>query len=256
MVLDYRKEGRIAYFVLNRPQKYNALNPDMMRSLEATMNDFMKDARLRVGILTGAGDKAFCAGADVEEWLPFVKASRDKPELMPRTILRGQQVDKPLIAALNGICFGGGGELALACDIRIACEKTLFRWPEASLGILPRLGGTQRLPRLVGQARALEILMTAREVTAQEALAIGLVNKLVEEEELLAVAEEYANKFLEMAPLALQAIKKCVYIGSNLTLDEGLGLENVLGFSLYDTEDYLEGVTAAREKRRSNFQAK
>ena len=149
--VEIEKAGEIAIFTLNRPEKYNAVNPDMVRALNETMMEFMEDKSLRVGIITGAGEKAFCSGADVKEWLPYVKATADRPWRIPPILTRGQYVTKPLIAAVNGIAYGLGGEIAMACDLRIAADTAAFRWPEPSLGILPRMGGTQRLPRLVGQ---------------------------------------------------------------------------------------------------------
>ncbi|MEG1850122.1 MAG: enoyl-CoA hydratase/isomerase family protein, partial [Oscillospiraceae bacterium] len=178
MVLEYHTDGPIAYFTLNRPDKRNAITPEMMELLEARLMEFMENERLRVGIITGAGDKAFCAGADVNEWLPFVKQTKDRPWRIPRTMLRGLNMTKPLIAAVNGGAYGGGAEIALACDFRVASETASFTFPEPKLGILPRLGGTQRLPRLVGEGRALEILLTGQKLNAAQAKEIGLVNRV------------------------------------------------------------------------------
>lgn len=253
MVLDYYTKGAVAYFILNRPEKHNAITPEMMEILQERMMEFMEDDSLRAGIVTGAGEKSFCAGADVKEWLPFVKETKEKPWRIPLTPMRGLYVTKPLIAAVNGNAFGGGGEIALACDIRIASENAKFGWPEPTLGILPRLGGTQRLPRVIGRAKAAEILLTGRRLTAQEAFDIGLVSQIVQPEKLMETAEEWAAKVCRMAPLSVRAIKKCIAEGCDRPLEAGLGIENDLGMELYDTADYEEGRLAFSEKREPRF---
>ena len=255
-VFDFKREGSLAIFTLNRPEKHNAITPDMMREMEASLKEFMEDDALRAGIVTGAGEKAFCSGADVAEWLPFVKATADKPWQIPNTPMRGLYVTKPLIAAVNGIAFGGGGEIALACDLRVASERASFRWPEPTLGILPRLGGTQRLPRLVGYARAMEILLTNEKIDAQQALEIGLVNRVVPHEGLMDAARETAESIGRLAPLAIRNIKRCLAEGYELPLERGLALENALGMELYRTEDYEEGGRAFREKRPPVFKGR
>ena len=250
---DFRRDGPVALFTLNRPEKYNAITPDMMRGMESSLFEFMEDDTLRVGIITGAGDKAFCSGADVLEWLPFVKSTADKPWRIPDTPKRGLYDTKPLIAAVNGVAYGGGGEIAMACDLRIASEKAVFRWPEPTLGILPRLGGTQRLPRLIGYSRAMEILLTNEKIDAQEALRLGLVNKVVPNEKLMEAAREMADAICKLAPLAVRSIKRCLAEGFEMSLEQGLALENQLGMALYQTEDYQEGTAAFREKRPAAF---
>ncbi len=255
-VFEFYREGHLAIFTLNRPEKHNAITPDMMREMESSLVEFMEDGELRAGIVTGAGEKAFCSGADVAEWLPFVKETADKPWRIPDTPMRGLYVTKPLIAAVNGIAFGGGGEIALACDLRIASEKASFRWPEPSLGILPRLGGTQRLSRLVGYARAMEILITNKKIDAEEALKIGLVNRVVPHDQLMDAAREMAEAVCKLAPLAVRNIKRCLVEGFEMNLEQGLALENVLGLELYRTEDYEEGRAAFREKRLPVFKGR
>ena len=200
-VVEVEKKGALAFFTLNRPDKFNAVNPAMVEALNQTMMEFMEDDSLRVGIITGKGEKAFCSGADVVEWLPYVKETADRPWRIPPILTRGQYVTKPLIAAVNGIAFGLGGEIAMACDLRIAADTATFRWPEPRLGILPRMGGTQRLPRLVGYGRAMEILLTNEKLDAQTALRDGLVNKVVPKQDLMAAAEEMAAKICALDEL-------------------------------------------------------
>lgn len=254
--VTFEKDGQIALFTLNRPEKHNAVNPDMVRELHDTMVEFMEDGDLRVGIITGSGEKAFCSGADVSQWLPYVKATADRPWRIPPILTRGQYVTKPLIAAVNGIAYGFGGEIAMACDLRIAADTAAFRWPEPSLGILPRMGGTQRLPRLVGYGRAMEILLTNEKLDARTALRDGLVNQVVPKEELMPAARAMAEKICDLAPLAVSYIKRCVAEGAEMPLSAGLALENDLGMKLYGTQDYLEGSAAFREKRTPRFEGK
>ena len=253
MEMGFSIDRHVACMVIRKPEKMNVLTPELMREFQEHCLRFMADSSLRVGIVTGEGDRAFCAGADIGSWLPFVEETRRHPERMPQTPLRGLTMNKPLIAAVNGYALGGGAELALACDIRIASANAVFGWPEASLGILPRLGGTQRLPRLVGRSRALEILLTGRRLSAQEALAIGLVSEVVEPERLIPLAREYAERICKLAPLAVRSIKRCIDEGCEGSLTEGMALENELGLALYDTADYAEGRAAFREKRAPEF---
>ena len=253
MDLLYAKEGPIAIFTMNRPEKYNAISPEMMQLFEERLMEFMEDAEVHAGIVTGAGEKAFCSGADVLEWLPFVKARKNSPWRMPKTMLHGLHITKPLIAAVNGVALGGGGEIALACDIRIAAEDASFCWPEPKLGIIPRLGGTQRLPRLIGRAKAMEILLTTRRISSEEALRIGLVSRVTTKENLMENAREIAMKISSLAPLAVRCIKRLIMDGMELPLDAALELESEVGLRLYDTEDYIEGGLAFKEKRTPRF---
>ncbi len=252
----FERKGKVAVFTLNRPEKRNAITPQLVREMEEALYRFMEDPDLLVGIVTGAGEKAFCAGADLKEWPPFVKQTEDKPWLVPKSPMRGMKVTKPLIAAVNGIAFGGGAELALSCDFRIASENACFRFPEPTLGILPRLGGTQRLPRLIGKSRALELLLTNELVDAETALSIGLVNAVTPQERLMDAAFEMAEKICALAPLAVMAIKRCVDEGMEMSLEGGLALEKEVGYRLYETQDYEEGKAAFREKRKANFTGK
>ncbi|MCF8033023.1 MAG: enoyl-CoA hydratase/isomerase family protein [Desulfarculaceae bacterium] len=256
MQLIYEKKQHLALFTLNRPEVHNALSPELFQQFHDACEDFAHDPQLRVGVITGAGEKAFSAGADVNTWLPFVKQCRDKPWLLPTTPMRGMELDKPLIAALNGITVGGGLEMALACDLRIASEKARFCFPETKLGILPRLGGTVRLPRLVGSAAAAEMILTGKMIDAQQALAMGLVNRVLPPEEVLPAALEMAGQISRCAPLAVQAVKRCMRRTEGMSMEEALWCENALGMPLYETQDYEEGRSAFLEKRPPSFQAK
>ena len=169
MDVDNQKDGRIAIFTINRPDAYNAMNVQAMRELHDAMVDFRDDPELLVGIVTGAGEKAFCAGADINDMLPYMKEIRDRPWEFPTTPMRGLEIYKPLIAAINGVALGGGLEIALACDIRIASENARLGTPEVTLGLIPGWGGTQRLPRTIPTAKAAEILLMGKPVNAQEA---------------------------------------------------------------------------------------
>lgn len=254
--LLYEKKGNIAVFTMNNPDKLNVITPTLLFEMRDAMYDYMEDTELYCGIITGAGEKSFCAGADIKEYMPFVKSTLDTPWKFPDTIMRGLYVTKPLIAAVNGYAYGGGGEIALACDLRIASENATFRWPEASLGIIPRLGGTQRLPRLVGYGRAMEILMTNEKVDANEALRIGLVNKVVPKEELMTAAFEMAERIASLAPLSIQGIKKSMYYGTEMPLADGLTLENDICKKLYSTEDHQEARQAFIEKRKPEYKGR
>ena len=254
MAIDYEKEGRIAIFTLNRPQAMNAMNMEALRELHEAMVDFRDDPELWVGIITGAGERAFCGGADIKDTLPFMKEHlRDSPWAIPATPMRGLDIWKPLIAAINGMALGGGLEIALACDIRIASEKARLGTPEVTLGLIPGWGGTQRLPRMVPWCKAAEMVLTGRIINAQEAYRIGLVNEVVPPEEVMSKAREWAKAISEAAaPLAVRAAKEAMVRGYSLTLEEGLRLENSLEAYLMGTEDFAEGITAFTEKPRRN----
>jgi enoyl-CoA hydratase/carnithine racemase len=253
MDLQYVKEGRTAIFTLHRPESLNALSPNLFRELHDAFEDFKNDPELWVGIITGAGEKAFCAGADIKEWLPFVKECRAKPWLFPATPLRGMDLWKPLIAAINGVAMGGGLELALCCDLRIASEKARFAFPEARLGILPRLGGTTRLPQVIPWVKAAEMMFFAKPIDAEEACRFGLINKMVPPDQVMPAAKEWAAEICKVAPLAVRAIKEAMVRSRGMSLDEALRIENSLGLPLYDTEDYEEGRAAFKEKRLPAF---
>ena len=255
-LIDYKKEGRIAIFTINRPEVLNAINVPASRELHEAMIDFRDDPELWVGIITGAGDKAFCAGADIKDMLPFMKEHLPDERAMPATPMRGLELWKPLIAAINGEALGGGLELALACDIRIASKKARLGLPEVTLGLIPGWGGTQRLPRMVPWCKAAELVLTGRPIDAQEAYRIGLVNAVVPPEAVMPTAREWAEVICQAGPLAVRAAKEAMIRGSSLTLEDGLRLENALEAYVMSTDDYTEGTTAFLKKRKPDYKAK
>lgn len=256
MAIDYTKEGKIAIFTINRPQAMNAMNMEALRELSQAMADFRDDPELWVGIITGAGDRAFCGGADIKDTLSFMKEHRHSQWAMPPTIMRGFELWKPLIAAINGMALGGGLEIALACDIRIAAENAHLGTPEVNLGLIPGWGGTQRVPRMVPWCKAAEILLMGRPIDAQEAYRIGLVNKVVPQAEVMTTAKEWAGIICQAGPLAVRAAKEAMFKGCDMTLDDGLRLENTLVAYIMGTEDFAEGTTAFVEKRKPVYKAK
>jgi len=256
MAVDYKKEGRIAIFTINRPEAMNAINVQAVQELHEAMVSFRDDPEVWVGIITGAGERAFCCGADIKDMLPFMKEHRDSPWAIPATPMRGLDMWKPLVAAINGLALGGGLEIALACDIRIASETARFGTPEVTLGLMPGWGGTQRLPRMLPWCKAAEILLMGRLIDAEEAYRIGLVNKVVPQDKVMPTAKEWAEAICQAGPLAVRAAKEAMIRGSSMTLDEGLRLENSLVSYLAGTEDFTEGTTAFVEKRKPVYKAK
>jgi enoyl-CoA hydratase/carnithine racemase len=256
MAIDYKKEGRIAIFTINRPEAMNAMNIETLREFREAIIDFRDDPELWVGIVTGAGEKAFCGGADIKDTLPFMqKHSRDAWSFPP-SIMRGLELWKPLIAAINGMALGGGLEIALACDLRIAAENARLGTPEVALGLIPGWGGTQRLPRAIPRCKAAELLLMGKPIDAQEAYRIGLVNKVVPQAEVLSTAIEWAKVICQAGPLAVRAAKEAMLRGCDMTLEEGLRLENSLVAYVLATEDFAEGTKAFVEKRKPNYKAK
>jgi len=256
MAVDYRKEGRIAIFTINRPEAFNMVNVQVFQELHKRMVEFRDDPELWVGIITGARTRAFSAGADIKDMLPFAREHRDSPGALPPNIMRGLDMWKPLIAAVNGLALGGGLEIVLACDIRIASEKARFGTPEVTLGLIPGWGGTQRLPRMLPWCKAAELLLMGRPIDAQEAYRIGLVNKVVPQEQVMPTAKEWAETICQAGPLAVRAAKEAMIRGSSMPLEDGLQLESSLFNRIMDTEDYAEGVAAFNEKRKPVYKAK
>ncbi|MBI2830224.1 MAG: enoyl-CoA hydratase/isomerase family protein [Chloroflexi bacterium] len=256
MAIEFKREGRIAYFTINRPEALNSMNMEGTRQFTDALLAFRDDPELWVGIITGAGEKAFCSGADIKDVLPFMKEHRHESWAFPPTIMRGLELWKPLIAAINGYALGGGLEIALACDIRIASENARLGTPEVALSMIPGWGGTQRLPRTIPWCKAAELLLIGKPVDAQEAYRIGLVNKVVPLADLMKTAREYADAICANGPLAVQAAKQAMYKGYDLTLEDGLRLESTLVARVIATEDFAEGTAAFVERRKPQFKAK
>ncbi len=248
MPIEYLREDNIAVITINYPDILNALNPKTLIELSGAVSDFQNDPALRVGIITGAGGKAFCAGMDVKSVEPDGLGNAEaRPE---GTLVRGLEIGKPLIAAVNGYALGGGFEIALACDIRIASEKAIFGLPEVSLGIIPGWGGTQRLARLIPFGKALEMILTGARIGAGEALDLHLVSRVVPADSLMTEARELARQLSEYSPLALQAVKDAVYRGYDMNLAEGLKLESEWSARTMASENFIRGRASFLEKKK------
>ena len=252
-IITDRRES-IAIVTLNRPEKLNALSRESIAALSEAFKSFENDQELRVVILTGAGDRAFSAGTDLSELIQVDAIdARSVAERGQQLCNQIEQYQVPVIAAINGLAAGGGCELALACHLRIAVSNARFSLPETKLGIIPGYGGTQRLTRELGRARALELILTSGTINAEDALRLGLINRLVAASELLAAAEALAQEIAQLAPLAIRACLKAVVGGAELPLQEGLALEAKLFASLFATADMREGTRAFLEKRKPSF---
>lgn len=249
------RRDAVAWLTVNRPEVRNALNPETWRELDRAIAEVAADDEVRALVITGAGDRAFVAGADIQHL-----SERDMLNVLRESyqdiLGRLESLRKPVVAAINGFALGGGCELAMACDIRIAAESAKLGQPEVNLGILPGAGGTQRLLRLVGFGKAKELIMTGDIIDAQEAWRIGLVNKVVPDEQLLEAAEETVGKILSKGPLAVEFAKQALHVGMNVDLQSGLAFERMAQAVLFSTEDRIEGTTAFLQKRKPDFQGR
>lgn len=253
LILVAKQEG-IATITLNRKEAANALSVQMLHELRDAIDDLRWDKNIRCVIVTGAGEKAFCAGADLKERAGMNQQQvRQTVGLIRDTLHALQTLTKPVIAAVNGVAFGGGTELALACDFRIAASEALFALTETSLGIIPGAGGTQRLPRLIGAGRAKELIFSARRVDAQEALQIGLVEYVVPATALLEKSYDIAGKIAQNAPIALAQAKFAIDQGLETSLGNGLAIEQNAYEVTIPTRDRQEGLQAFREKRPPRY---
>jgi enoyl-CoA hydratase len=251
------RDGASAVVTINRPQVLNALNSPTIDELRRVTLELKRDAAVRSVIITGAGEKAFVAGADINE------LAVQRPAQGKEHALRGQHVfdlienlGKPVIAAINGYALGGGCELAMACTLRLAADTARLGQPEVNLGIIPGYGGTQRLARLVGKGAALDLLLSGRHVTADEALRIGLINRVVPASELMTAARQLAAELAEKAPMAVQYIIEAVNRGLEISFDKGQFLEATLFGLVASTDDMREGTAAFLEKRKAVFKGR
>jgi enoyl-CoA hydratase len=253
----YEKKGPIAYVTLNRPKVLNALSQGAWADLRTAFEQARDDAAVLGVILTGAGDKAFIAGEDISELAHATPVDAEKSSRSGQAVLElVENLGKPVIAAVNGFALGGGCETAMAGTIRIAAEHARFGQPEVKLGIPPGAGGTQRLPRLVGKGRALQIILSAQMISAQEAYRIGLVNEVVPAAELIARCEAILNQILANAPIAVRFALEAVNKGMETSLSAGLLLEASVFAICAGTEDKREGTAAFLEKRAAQFQGR
>jgi enoyl-CoA hydratase len=255
--LTLESRGTVTVLFVNRPDVLNALNRATLSEIEDAARRFVDDPAQGALIVTGAGEKSFISGADINELAVLdPRGAEDISRFGQRVLEVLERSPKPVIAAVNGYAFGGGCELALACHMRLASENAAFGLPEVSLGIIPGYGGTQRLPRLVGTGRALELMLSGRRVKADEAERIGLVNRVVPRAQLLDEAESLANAILKNGPLAVRAVLEAVNRGLQLPLDDGLRLESGLFGILAASQDMHEGLKAFLEKRPARFERK
>jgi len=253
----YEVADHVATITLNRPAVRNAMNTPLREAMYERFTGLAVDDDVRVIIVTGAGDKAFSAGADIREFVePLVPAQfrEQRRRLDFRQVM--DRCPQPIIAAIRGIALGGGLELALACDIRIAGDDALLGLTEVNLAIIPGGGGTQRLPRLVGRGKALEMILTGQRIDAAEALRIGLVERVVPAAEVMEAARALARELAGRAPVAMRYAKEAVVKGLGMSLDDGLRLEGDLSTLLRTTEDRLEGARAFLEKRKPNWKGR
>jgi len=254
----YSKEKGIARITVNRPEKRNALNQAVRLELQQTLSDIEEDDSIRVAIVTGAGDKAFIGGADITELKEMTPIACEA-----RASTLGQQLYTdienlrvPVVAMINGFCLGGGCELAMCCDIRVASENARLGQPEINIGIFPGGGATQRLPRLVGWGKAKELLYTGRIIDAAEAERIGLVDKVVPPDELGSTVTELAETIASKSPVIIRLLKKAITRGMYSNLPDGLAYDKSTFSLCFATEDHYEGITAFLEKREPEFKGK
>lgn len=252
--LIVEKENGYLVAVINNPP-VNALSQTVLKELNSLLDEYLDDDEVRVIVLTGAGEKLFSAGADITEF-KNIQAGKE-PEISGQELfLKIENYPKPIIAALQGSSYGGGTELAMACHLRILSASAQMGLPEVKLGIIPGWGGTQRLPRLIGKTKALEVMLTGDPLNAQEALAYGLVNKVVPADAVLAEAKALAARLAKGAPLAMREILRAVNQGLNTTIEEGLKIERAGSAVVFASEDAKEGSMAFFQKRAPNFKGR
>lgn len=253
----FEKKDFIGLIMLDREEAANALSRELLLQLQNILKQIATDSECRVVILTAAGEKAFCAGADLKERLHMTtEEAKDTVALIGQTIDMVEALPQPVIASLNGSAFGGGLELALACDLRIGHKNVKVGLTEVSLGIIPGAGGTQRLPRIIGISKAKWLIYSAQRIDAEKAMVLGLLDAVVEEAELLDTALQLAKMIAKQAPLAVQQAKKAINLGMDMSLANGLRAESLAYDKLFYTEDRLEGLRAFQEKREPTYKGR
>jgi enoyl-CoA hydratase/carnithine racemase len=256
-ILVTERRGQVAEITLNRPAVMNSINFDMLEALKATIAEIRFDSDVRVVIITGAGERAFCSGADLKERATLSPNQVKRYIFTIRNLFTEiEQLNKPVIAAINGVALGGGTELALAADIRIASESATMGLTETRLAIIPGAGGTQRLPRLVGKGKAKELIFTGRRISAAEALSIGLVNAVSSPGDLQDTCRAMAAEIREAGPVAIEQAKYAINHGTETDLSTGLAIESNAYWVCIPTEDRLEGLAAFREKRKPVYRGR
>ncbi|WP_342513006.1 enoyl-CoA hydratase-related protein [Sporosarcina sp. FSL K6-1522] len=255
--IRYEQKGNLAFVTLARPESMNAFNYDMLVELGQITESIRINPDIRLVVFTGAGERAFSVGADLKErkTLTDIKVKRNLYKIGD-VFTAIEHLPQPTIAMMNGFAFGGGMELALSCDFRIAADTALMGLTETGLAIIPGAGGTQRLPRLIGEAKALELILTARKLTAAEALTYGVVTKVTPADELLQETAQFADAILANGPIALQQAKFSIKHGMNVDLQTGLAIERKAYEVTIPTEDRIEALTAFAEKRKPKFKGK
>ncbi|HBI02767.1 MAG TPA: enoyl-CoA hydratase [Paenibacillaceae bacterium] len=250
----YEKKENIAYITLNRPDELNCLDYETLDQLEGIIDIIHVDKDIRIVIITGSGEKSFCSGADLKERRNFTESQvRRSVNKIRRVCDRMEELPQPTIAAINGFCFGGGLELALACDFRYAVERAKMGLTEVSWAIIPGAGGTQRLPRLIGTARAKELILTARKIDAKTAENLGLLNGVTTQDELLSKCLELGEEIMGNGPIAVAQAKYAINYGSSVDLKTGLAIEAKSYEVIIPTKDRIEALQAFREKRKPAF---
>ncbi len=248
------REDKLTIITIDRPEVYNALHSPAHFEFDKIFNDFATDPNQWVAIVTGAGDKAFCAGNDLK--YQAAGGPRTRPDSGFAGLTQRFDLDKPLIAAVNGFAMGGGFEIALACDLIIAADSAVFALPEPRVGLAALAGGLHRLPRMIPQKQALGMILTGRRVSATEGKALGFVNEVTSPAELMAAAKRWANMILECSPMSIRASKQAIYRGLDKpSLEEAIGTTYPAVQELYDSADFIEGPRAFAEKRQPNWTA-
>jgi enoyl-CoA hydratase len=249
----FKKKGAKAYITFNRPEAMNSMTPDGFQLLAEYFKEAQADDGIRVIILSGSGDKAFCSGADLKKTIPLISEGKLDFELLNEAVLKNVPIWKPIIAAVNGYCLAGGTEILQATDIRIASENAIFGLPEPKWSIMAAAGSLVRLVRQIPYCQAMEILLTGEQITAEKAVKIGLINKVVPKEELMNEVERYADIICQNGPLAIQNTKKAVIQLLNLPIEEAFRKESSYAKAVFESADAKEGFTAFAEKREPEF---